>query len=81
MTKKEKRKLVREILLQPRFLKLKYIGMAIDYSLDRDRKEDRYSHSIEVANCCEIMNDSLSEKVGFETDYKNTGYIVGLLHE
>ena len=81
MTKVTKRKLVREILLQPRFLKLKYIGMAIDYSLDRDRKEDRYSHSIEVANCCEIMNDSMSEKLGFEIDYKNTAYIVGLLHD
>lgn len=81
MTQVTKRKLVREILLQPRFLKLKYIGMAIDYSLDRDRKEDRYSHSIEVANSCEVISDNISKKLGLEIDYRNAGYIVGLLHD
>jgi dGTP triphosphohydrolase len=81
MTKIEKRKKVREILLIPKFLRLKQISMAIDYRLDKDRKEDRYSHSIEVANCCEIMNDSISEKLGVEIDYKNVSYIVGLLHD
>jgi len=76
-----KRKVVRNIILNQRFLQLKYISMAIDHTLDKIRKEDRYSHSIEVANCCEIMNDSISEKLGVITDYKNTAYIVGLLHD
>lgn len=77
----EKRKLVRKVLLTPRFMRLKQISMAVDHRLDRDRKEDRYSHSIEVANACEILNDSISSKVGFNIDHRNIAYIVGLFHD
>jgi len=77
----DKRMAVREILLKPKFMRLKQVSMAVDYRLDKDRKEDRYSHSIEVANATEIMNDFISERVGFKTDYRNTGYIVGLMHD
>jgi len=76
-----KHKVIRNIISNQRFLQLKYISMAIDTVFDKNRKEDRYSHSIQVANACEIMNDCISEKVGFLTDYKNTSYIVGLLHD
>jgi dGTP triphosphohydrolase len=77
----KKRMIVRSILLSKIMLRSQQISMAVDYSLDSDRKENRYTHSIEVANCCEIMNDCISEKVGFKTDYMNTAYIVGLLHD
>lgn len=77
----EKRMAVRKIIFMPEFLRSQQISMAVDYRLEKDRKENRYTHSLEVANACEIMNDLLSEKVGFKTDYLNLAYIVGLLHD
>jgi dGTP triphosphohydrolase len=71
----------RQLLLHPKIMRMEQISLAIDHSHKKDRKENRYSHSIEVANGSELMNAFISEKLGFKTDYRNVSRIIGLLHD
>lgn len=71
----------RNILTSKKFLRLNQISLAVDYTLQADTAQSRYSHSIEVANAVQIMNFAISKKTGIDTDYRGAGRIVGLLHD
>lgn len=71
----------RVILASKKFLRLSQISLAVDYTLQSDTAQSRYTHSIEVANAVQIMNYSISKKLGFDVNQKGAGRIVGLLHD
>jgi dGTP triphosphohydrolase len=71
----------RVILASKKFLRLSQISLAVDYTLQSDTAQSRYTHSIEVANAVQIMNYSISKKLGFDINQKGAGRIIGLLHD
>jgi dGTP triphosphohydrolase len=73
--------LERDILSSKKFSRLQQISLAVDYLHVKDSAQTRASHSVEVANTVEIMNLSISTKVGFDIDRLGVGRIVGLLHD
>lgn len=71
----------RKILASKKFLRLSQISLAVDYSLQNDTAQSRYTHSIEVANVVQLMNSNISLKLGLNVDFRGVGRIVGLLHD
>lgn len=71
----------RRIISSKKFLRLNQISLAVDYTLQADTAQSRYTHSIEVANVVQIMNQNISLKLGINLDYRGAGRIVGLLHD
>ncbi len=71
----------RKILASKKFLRLSQISLAVDYNLQNDTAQSRYTHSIEVANVVQIMNSNISLKLGVNVDKRGVGRIVGLLHD
>lgn len=70
-----------KILSSKKFLRLTQISLAVDYTLQSDTAQSRYTHSVEVSNTVEIMNSVISRKLGFNVDPRGLGRIVGLLHD
>lgn len=77
----ENLRLERAILSSKDFSRLKDISLAVDKVAQKDTAQNRQSHSFEVANTIEIMNQMISLKLGFDLDPRKLGRSIGLLHD
>lgn len=77
----EMMELERKILSSKEGRRLGQISLAVDFTYGKDVLYTRYMHSLEVANCSQIMSASISKSIGIDVDPKHVARIVALLHD